>query len=135
MAARDAPNDAGVAGLSLHDAPYPEGGGCHGGLSQWELHNVLVLGGQAFRQGIEVHAPAGNIDVLPTVAALLGLDIPDGIDGRVLSEAFADGPDPDSVTWEDTMLTSRNSDGARTHLSVSDIGSTRYLNRAWVTSS
>ena len=135
MAAGDAPNDAGVAGLSLHDAPYPEGGGCHGGLSQWELHNVLVLGGQAFRQGIEVHTPAGNIDVLPTVAALLGLDIPDGIDGRVLSEAFADGPDPDSVTWEDTMLTSRNSDGARTHLSVSDIGSTRYLNRAWVTSS
>ncbi|MFK7942260.1 MAG: alkaline phosphatase family protein, partial [Paracoccaceae bacterium] len=78
-------NVHGVNGLSLHDAPYPEGGGCHGGLSIWELHNVLCLGGAAFRQGAEIAAPAGNIDILPTVMSLLGLVPPTEIDGRVLT--------------------------------------------------
>ena len=69
-------NAAGIEGLSVHDAPYPVGGGCHGGLSQWELHNVLMLGGSAFRSGVQIDAPAGNIDVLPTVLAALGRAMP-----------------------------------------------------------
>ena len=132
LAAREASNAAGITGLSVHDAPYPEGGGCHGGLSHWELHNVLMLGGSAFRSGVQIRAPAGNIDVLPTVFSALGLDVPGDIDGRVLAEGLADGPDPESLQWEDSEIVSENTRGPRTHLSVSDLGHSRYLNRAWV---
>lgn len=120
------PNAFGVQGLSLHDAPYPEGGGCHGGLSEWELSNVLCLGGRAFRSETKISAPAGNIDILPTVMALLGLSPPADIDGRALSEAFVDGPDPGSVEWTEHLETST---GAT--LAFRRSGQGLYLDRAW----
>lgn len=127
----DAPNVNGIEGTTLHDAPYPEGGGCHGGLHARELHTFLALGGAAIRPG-NVETQAGNIDILPTALYLMGLPEPGGIDGRVLSEAMAGGPDPMSITAMDHVLTSSNTTGPRTHLSVSDIGRARYLNRAWI---
>lgn len=131
LRARDDPNREGIGGISVHDAPYPEGGGCHGGLSKWELNNVLVLGGRRIRQGSEIGAPAGNIDILPTVFELVGLPTPDGIHGRVLREAFRDGPDPESLDWSERVIASTNS-GPVTRLDISEIEGVRYLNRAWV---
>ncbi|MFK7944444.1 MAG: hypothetical protein AB8B85_16225, partial [Paracoccaceae bacterium] len=119
-------NVHGVHGLSLHDAPYPEGGGCYGGLSIWELHNVLCLGGAAFRQGAEIAAPAGNIDILPTVMSLLGLVPPTEIDGRVLTEAFADGPAPEDIVWDEET---RTTSGAA--LTYRHMGDGIYLDRGW----
>ena len=81
-------NEWGRAGTTLHDAPYPVGGGCHGGLSPFELHNFLALSGSAFGQGKTMTLPAGNIDITPTVMDVVGLDAPTGIDGRVLREAY-----------------------------------------------
>ena len=126
-------NAVGIEGLSVHDAPYPIDGGCHGGLSEWELHNVLMLGGSRFRSGARISVPASNADVLPTLLYSLGLEVPVGIDGRVLAEAFADGPEPAAMVWKDKELVSSNQTGPQTHLAVSDLGHSRYLNRAWVT--
>ncbi len=126
-------NEWGLPGMSLHDAIYPTGGGCHGGLSPFELHNVLAMSGARFKQGERMTIPAGNIDITPTVLDLLGLDVPDDIDGRALREAYHEGsadtaiPDAREVT-----LTSTNSEGPVTHLSVTHVGSTRYFNKAWV---
>lgn len=119
----DAPNAWNIAGTTAHDAPYPVGGGCHGGLSAHELQNVLVLGGTQFRSGEVSEAPAGNIDILPTVMHLLGLPAPDGIDGRVLTDT------PEPLTPNTHTLTAPN---RHTQLSVTDYGPQRYLNRAWV---
>ncbi len=127
----DKVNANGIEGTTLHDAPYPEGGGCHGGLHARELHTFLALGGAAVRSG-NIETQAGNIDILPTAMHLMGLPEPEGIDGRVLSEAMIDGPDLASITGKDQILTSSNDTGPRTHLSISDIGKSRYLNRAWV---
>ncbi|MEM7061411.1 MAG: alkaline phosphatase family protein [Pseudomonadota bacterium] len=124
----DTPNAHGVIGTTVHDAPYPEGGGCHGGLHAKELHTFLALGGTAF-QTTDITVPGGNIDILPTVMHLMGLPAPDGLDGRVLSEAMEGGPDTPPA--QEQILTSANPVGPRTHLSVTDIGTTRYLNRAW----
>ena len=122
----DANNSHGLPGLSRHDAPYPEGGGCHGGLSEWELHNVLCLGGTAFRSGAEIAAPAGNIDILPTTMALLGLEAPNDIDGRILSEAFAGGADPADLKWSEETETA---EGAA--LALRRMGQGLYLDKAW----
>ena len=119
-------NVHGVTGESLHDAPYPQGGGCHGGLSPWELHNVLCLGGAQVRTGTQIEAPAGNIDVLPTVMQLLGLPVPGDVDGRALTEALRDGPSPDSVAWEAKTNTAEGAVLESKHL-----GAGLYLDRAW----
>lgn len=123
----DAPNSWTIAGTTHHDAPYPVGGGCHGGLSAHELENVLVLGGARITSGETVAAPAGNIDVLPTVLHLLGMPPPSDIDGRVLLEAFSEeAAEPVKSTTH--TVTAPN---GHTHLTVTDYGHQRYLNKAW----
>lgn len=124
----DALNEWHVAGTTRHDAPYPVGGGCHGGLSAHELQNVLVLGGARVRSGEALTVPAGNIDVLPTVLHLLGLPPPPDIDGRALLEAFHDAPARPLTSAERTI----HAPNGQTHLSVTEHGRQRYLNRAWV---
>lgn len=132
LRATDAPNAWGLAGTTLHDSPYPEGGGCHGGLSAYELHNTIVMGGSAFRQGAAIDAPAGNADILPTVLTLLGESIPGDIDGRVLTEAFSTGPDVGELDWSAKTVHSAPGIGPKTFLETSHLGSHSYLNRAWV---
>jgi arylsulfatase A-like enzyme len=125
-------NEWGLPGTSLHDAPYPTGGGCHGGLSPYELHNFLALSGSAFGQGKTMTLPAGNIDITPTVLDVLGLDAPTGIDGRVLREAYRNAAGDALPEVSEHTYSSTNSDGPVTHLSVTHVGSSRYFNKAWV---
>lgn len=125
----DGANDWGRAGLSADNAPYPEGGGCHGGLSRYELENFIAMGGGAFREGTVLQAPAANVDILPTVLSILGVPLRHQIDGRVLDEALPDGSH-DRAPVERTII-SQNGTGRRSHLSFTEHGGTRYLNRAW----
>ncbi len=53
---------------------------------------VLVLAGPGIRAGAKL-APAQIVDVVPTLLALMGLPIPEGVDGRVLGEALAGVPE------------------------------------------
>ncbi len=80
-------NEHGHAGTS------PEHGSnraSHGGISAWEIRNTLVLAGAGVREGVRSGLPAGNVDIAPTLLALLGLPIPPTMTGRVLREALAD---------------------------------------------
>jgi hypothetical protein len=52
-----------------------------------ELGAALVLAGPGVRDGVTVDG-VSMLDVAPTVARLLGLDLP-GADGRALTEALA----------------------------------------------
>jgi hypothetical protein len=101
-------------------------------LSPFELHNFLALSGSAFGLGKTLTVPAGNIDITPTVMDLLGLDAPANIDGRVLREAYRDAADDALPETHEQTYSSTNSDGPVTHLSVIQVGSSRYFNKAWV---
>jgi len=127
----DAENAHGHKGMSLHDSRYPAGGGCHGGLSPYELRNFLSAGGSAFASGKVIEAPAANVDILPTVLTLLGLDAPGEIDGRVLGEALRDGPG-DPVAEARTFDIVSSGGAPATHLSVTELGGSRYYNAAWI---
>lgn len=127
--ADDRANEAGLAGTTVHAAPYPNGGGCHGGLHPSELHTVLAMGGAAIRPG-PVAVPAGIVDILPTVLSLLHLPVPSHCDGRALTEAFADGPKPESLAWAERALISGNATGPKTQLRITDLGRHRYLDGA-----
>ena len=72
-------------------------------------------------------SPAEDWQRPPTVPvmALLGLPVPDGIDGRALTESAEIAP-------EEHVLVSPERNGLRTMLAVTDFGRARYLDRAWV---
>jgi arylsulfatase A-like enzyme len=125
----DGDNDWGRAGRSADNAPYP--GGCHGGLSRYELNNFITMAGSAFRQATVIGTPAGNIDILPTVLSVLGVGIDHEIDGRVLVEALSGHGDEPQAQARDLLMSSTNAAQRRTHLSVTEYGGARYLNRAW----
>ena len=64
--------------------------GQHGSFSPIDVHNTLVASGPDFRQAMRDPLPSGNVDVAPTLAAVLGLALPTA-QGRVLHEALT-GP-------------------------------------------
>ena len=129
LAARDGANRWGRRGLSADDSPYPAHGGCHGGLSSFELHNFLALGGGAFHAGREIALPAGNADILPTVCAILGVPPPASVDGRVLAEAMVDASAVEDAKAETRVTLSPELNGLATELVTSEYLGRRYLDR------
>lgn len=61
--------------------------GEHGSFSPIDVHNTLLAAGPGFRSAFVDPLPSGNVDVAPTIAALLGLSLPKA-QGRVLHEAL-----------------------------------------------
>jgi arylsulfatase A-like enzyme len=114
----DAPNRRGVPGQA--DAQGFEGDADlsdHGSLSPRDMGNLIVLAGAGVRSGVELDAPAGTVDVAPTVLHLLGLSPPETTQGRPLREALLGGVEP-RVTTEPLLegawgrLVRRRVDGA-----------------------
>lgn len=78
--------------IGADPTPEDETGGVHGGLNAAELCNVIAMDGPAFAPGARPEAPAGLVDLAPTVLAALGVERPSGMEGRALGEAFRNGP-------------------------------------------
>ena len=81
-----------VGGLSevlVRPVPFPWGKGTHG---HWperrDMHAVFYLAGPGVRRGVEV-PPVRQIDIAPTLAAVLGLEPPRQACGRVSHEVLA----------------------------------------------
>jgi len=77
-----------------------------------------------------VRAPSGNVDVAPTILHLLGIEDRAGMDGRVLSEALLDGPDPDKVIVQTRTAVVEAAD-YRAALQVSEVEGRRYVDKSW----
>lgn len=76
----------GWPGNGLITGGVPVGGGMHGGLNAHELNTVLMLGGAAARHGGRITwAPAGIIDIAPTILDLLDIAAPQSMRGRSLA--------------------------------------------------
>ena len=76
----------GVPGIEFES--FQGNRGMHGSFSPIDVHNTLIAGGPAFRSGVTIANPTGNVDLAPTVAQIFGLTMPQA-DGRVLNEALA----------------------------------------------
>lgn len=68
-----------------------KGGGTHGSLSAFDMHNTLVAAGPDLRRGFVDTTPSGNIDLAPTILHLLGIKAREPMDGRILREALVGG--------------------------------------------
>src|SRR5207247_1587958 len=65
--------------------------GDHGSFSRTDTHISLMAHGPDFKSGMYDTLPTANVDIAPTVARILGLNVPNA-QGRVLEEALKDGP-------------------------------------------
>jgi arylsulfatase A-like enzyme len=79
-----------LAGVEYAGATPSRYRGMHGAFSPSDVHATLVAAGPHFRARFRDPLPTGNVDVAPTVALLLGVDLP-GAEGRPVLEALAPG--------------------------------------------
>jgi arylsulfatase A-like enzyme len=123
----DDKNQFGVPGMIDADWQRAAGQGTHATLSRFDVHNMLVAAGPNFENGLTSDVPSGNIDVVPTILAILGIQSAATMDGRVLSEAMKGGRSLKSGT-QTIEATREFSDGTwRQHLRMSRAGETVYL--------
>lgn len=123
---RDEANEDGYSGTAW-SAPTTKAA-THGSLSPWDMRNTLVAAGPGLRRGLVSAVPTGNIDIAPTMLHLLGLPIPNGLDGRVIAEALVDGPDQSQVLIERVTLTAQaDRGGYRQTLQVAKVAHARYI--------
>jgi predicted AlkP superfamily pyrophosphatase or phosphodiesterase len=101
----------------------------HGSMSPWNVRNTLLAWGPDFKRRTTVRNPAGNVDVAPTILALLSLE-PAGCDGRVLREALADGPDAEQVAVA-TRVHTAEAGAYRAALQISEVDGRRYVDKSW----
>jgi arylsulfatase A-like enzyme len=135
-----AKNAFGVPGTDYTDTrgatgPLKGNAGNHGSMSPWTVHNTFLAWGVDFKRGAVVHTPVSNVDITPTLIALMGLDRDANLppfDGRAITEAFIDGPDEEQVAARTMTYFTATSDGAfRAAIQVSEVGAERYLDKSW----
>ena len=122
-------NDAGYDGYVYSTGGRP-GRGQHGSMSKSELRNILFAAGPSFKQGVQVDTPTGNIDMAPTVLRILGISSGAGMEGRVLEEALANGPDAGKVDWSTELHGAERRLGYKVYrqqIQISRVGETTYI--------
>jgi arylsulfatase A-like enzyme len=116
-----------LAAVPAGGAPYASD---HGSMSPWNVRNTFLAWGAGVKKGITAAAPAGNVDVAPTVLALLGVEGEAGLDGRAVTEALEGGPDPEQVAAE-TRIHTAAAGAYRAALQISTVDGRRYVDKSW----
>jgi predicted AlkP superfamily pyrophosphatase or phosphodiesterase len=113
-----------IADTGLHT-----GQGMHGSFSRADTRNFMAAIGPDFKTRFDDTAPVGNVDVAPTLAHILGVDLsgPGTLKGRVIAEAL-NGKMPKVARR--TIISPAAPNGFRTVLELQEVGSTRYFDAA-----
>jgi hypothetical protein len=106
------------------------GQGSHGGLSRAETRNFMAAVGPSFKTGYVNPAPISNADIAPTLAQIMGLDLParGKLTGRVIREALKGGAP--AVVTRATLVSEPAANGLRTYLNTQSVGQNRYFDAA-----
>jgi hypothetical protein len=117
--------------IQIADTTLQEGQGQHGGFSRAQTLNNMAAIGPDFGHGVD-DEPAGNIDIAPTLAKILGIEMPSKgtLKGRVLEEALKPGHLTATRPSELSLLSAPTEDGTRTLLLYQEHQGVRYLDRA-----
>jgi predicted AlkP superfamily pyrophosphatase or phosphodiesterase len=117
--------------IVVADNSLQEGQGMHGSFGRADVTNTMIAVGPDFKRGFVDSAPAGNADIAPTLARILGLTLPSRgrLRGRVLAEALADGPATTASTCGEAVSRPSKT-GVRTALHFQTAAGVRYLDTA-----
>jgi predicted AlkP superfamily pyrophosphatase or phosphodiesterase len=132
---------SGVPGTDYTEAaatgPLNGSAGNHGSMSPWTVRNTFIAWGADFKRGVTVRTPSSNVDLVPTLLALMNLDREVDLgrfDGRPLSEAFVDGPDEEQVPIQvRTYFVKTDDDNYRAALQLTEVDRQRYVDKSWRT--
>ena len=105
----------------MYSTSLKKGLGNHGSISPQEIHNSLVIGGKRIKVDQATYLPSSNVDILPTVLTLLGIDIPKHLEGRALYECLENNLNNNEFDKLNIPLTTRLHDGEyiqNIHLSI-----------------
>jgi hypothetical protein len=125
-----APGDLQSA-IQVSDSTLQEGQGMHGGFGRDQTFNNMAAIGPDFKSGFVDETAMGNIDIVPTLAKILGIEMPSAgsIKGRVLQEALTSGENS-RASEPKIMVSSPADNGMRTLLEFEESSGVRYYNRA-----
>ena len=120
-----------LSAVQVSDTTLQEGQGNHGGFGRGLTLNNMAAVGPDFKAGFVDELPVGNIDLAPTMAKILGLDLPSAgkVRGRVLQESFIGGAASASKGVQ-TLSSTATSSGVRTVLEYQEFQGVRYYDRA-----
>jgi arylsulfatase A-like enzyme len=123
-----APDDLQTA-IQVSDASQRQGQGMHGGLGRDNTFINMAAIGPDFKARYIDPAPVSNADIAPTIARILGIQLPSKgtLRGRVITEALRGGMNPMASTAR--SLASDPIDDRRTIIHFQEFGGVRYLNR------
>jgi hypothetical protein len=114
----------------MADTTLETGQGMHGTFSRADTRNFMAAIGPDFRKRFADPAPVSNADINPTLAHILGLDIPakGTLRGRVAGEALKGGKKVSVTRGWQASLPAPN--GQKTVLEYQRVGGTRYFDAA-----
>lgn len=125
--------DAMQYGIQITDTNLQEGQGNHGALARDQTWNNMAAIGPDFKKGYVDPEPVGNIDITPTIAAVLGINITahGELKGRVMTEALSDSKTaPKSAASGKTLVSAPAANGRRTILDYQEHDGVNYYDRA-----
>jgi arylsulfatase A-like enzyme len=91
--------------------------GDHGSFSPTDVHISLMAHGPDFKSGLLDTLPTANVDLAPTIARILNLNMP-GVQGRVLEEALEGGPPITDYTVSSKLHRSSRKSGLKIKLPI-----------------
>ncbi|SEG62641.1 Type I phosphodiesterase / nucleotide pyrophosphatase [Bryocella elongata] len=122
------------SGIQLSDNALKEGQGMHGGLARDQTFNNMAAIGPDFRQHFADNAPFGNIDLVPTIAHILGIEMPSAgaLKGRVATEALKEGKPAESKSAGEhkTLESTPTTEGLHTVLEYQELNGVKYYDQA-----
>ncbi len=116
--------------VTIADTTLGQGQGQHGSLSRGETRNFMAAIGPDFRAGFVDRSPVSNADIAPTIAHIIGVDIPShgSLRGRVITEAMPRGAAV--VANADVVRSTPAANGFVTLLNRQRVGDVAYLDAA-----
>ncbi|MFT4073941.1 MAG: alkaline phosphatase family protein [Asticcacaulis sp.] len=120
-----------LCSVMITDTNLQQGQGNHGGFTRANTRNFMAAIGPDFKAGYADLAPISNADITPTLAHILGFDLPSKgpLKGRVINEALLNGPQTtDSVPQVTRSAPAAN--GFVTILEGQSVGDEHYYDAA-----
>lgn len=120
-----------LSAIQISDTTLQEGQGMHGGFGREQTLNNMAAIGPDFKKGFTDSAAVGNIDLVPTLAHILGVELTSTgtLKGRILSEALTRGSTP-TVAAAKTLVSAPAADGSRTVLQYQEQNGVLYYDQA-----
>jgi predicted AlkP superfamily pyrophosphatase or phosphodiesterase len=118
------------SGIQVSDTYLKQGQGMHGGFGRESTFNNMAAIGPDFKPNFPDDSPVSNADIAPTVARIIGIELPSNgiLRGRVMTEALTSPSNP--ITPAKAVSVSKELGGKVTILEYQKADGRLYFDRA-----